>query len=614
MPPPAYTPTFERSACEFNQPEGREVRCGYLVVPENRANPSGQQVRIHVARFAPETTNPAPDPVVYLEGGPGGHALEGLEFSFEDRFAPLLSMREVIIFDQRGVGFSRPSLQCPEVRALAIEVLDDVLTAHEYTSREITALSACRDRLVADGADLSRYNSYTNAADVADLRIALGIAEWNLYGISYGTRLALTTMRDHPEGIRSVILDSTLPPDVDLPEQTPAAADRAFAALFDACATSPTCAATFPGLGADFEALQASLAAAPAPFEITDFLSGTSYPGVITGDDVSGLLFWSLYSEQLIPILPTVISDARAGDLAGLTRIASVAFTTAAFISDGMHFAVQCNEEYPFSTVAEVEAAVSAHPDVKALFGDTQGEFDLCAMWNSGTADRIEDAPVVSDIPALVMSGFFDPITPPAYGMRAAETLSRSYFFEFPGLGHGVSAAHECPLSMTLAFLDDPRTAPDSRCIDDMGDPGFLTPGSISLSLMPFTENIGGIMVSGVVPVGWDSAGFGQYAAPGLGDTAIVQQARTSQGVTVESMADGMRDFFEIDDWQESAYTNSRDWKVLEGTDGVLSYMIGLAEDNGLLLSVILEAPTQLLAEYASLAFYPALDAIHATL
>jgi pimeloyl-ACP methyl ester carboxylesterase len=551
---------------------------------------------------------------VYLEGGPGGHALAGLEFSFDDRFAPFLAQRDLIVFDQRGVGFSTPTLACPEIRDLDIDLLDDVLEPEEYTIREIVALQDCRGRLISEGVDLTQYNSRTNAADVADLRVALGLTEWNLYGISYGTRLALTAMRDNPEGIRSVILDSTVPPQADLVSSIPASADRAFDQFFAACGASPACQATFPNLEAGFFALQASLDAQPAQIEITDFLSGDSYPGVLTGDDVIGLMFQSLYSEQLIPILPDVITDARNGDLSGFEQLASLFFTNDRFISVGMYLAVQCNEEYPFSSVAALEGAVAAHPEVAALFGDIPGEFEECAVWGAGTADEIEDDPVVSDIRTLVLGGVFDPITPPEYGIQAAATLSNSFFFEFPGLGHGVSTAHPCPLAMSLGFLDNPSIAPDAACIADMDAPQFLTPGRLSVNLIPFEEELFDLTVTGLVPEGWDSAGFGQYTAPGLGDTAIVQQARLSgPGLTIESMAAGIGDFFDIPVWSESTYAGSRTWDLFEGTDGELMYLMGLAESGDFLLTVILAAPPDIFDEYRTLAFTPALDAIEAT-
>ncbi|MCA9925859.1 MAG: alpha/beta fold hydrolase, partial [Anaerolineales bacterium] len=226
-PEPAYEPVFETAACQFDEPEGHDVTCGYLIVPEDRSQPN-KTIRLHVAIFASESDNPAPDPVVYLEGGPGGDALEAMPFTFDDNFAPLLADRDVIIFDQRGTGYSEPSLACPESIEADLDIIDEVVPLEEEIDISLDAAAACYNRLVDEGVNLAAYNSLENAADVNDLRIALGYDEWNLYGISYGTKLAMTTMRDHPEGIRSVILDSPYPLSVSLTEDFPANAARAF--------------------------------------------------------------------------------------------------------------------------------------------------------------------------------------------------------------------------------------------------------------------------------------------------------------------------------------------------------------------------------------------------
>ncbi len=566
-------------------------------------------MRLHVAVFPAETQDPAADPVVYLEGGPGGHALETLVFSFDDRFAPFLARRDVIIFDQRGTGYSTPTLKCPELRELDIALLDEVLPATALTALQLEALGLCRSRLVGEGTDLGHYNSKTNAADVADLRVALGIAEWNLFGVSYGTRLALTIVRDHPDGIRSIILDSTVPPQIDLISETPSAIERSFQTLFLACSSDPACSATFPDLEQSLLALRDQLNAVPVDIEVTDFLTAASYPAVLTGDEVLSLLFESLYSESLIPELPNTIIDATLENYDGLAQLASLFFTTGPFLSLGMHLAVQCNEEYTFSSVPEVEASVAEFPYAAPLYPDVPGEFGICELWDAGNADPIEDLAVSSDIPALVLGGQFDPITPPRYGMIAAATLSRSYFFEFPRLAHGVATADECPLAITLAFLDTPRVEPDAGCVAAMGGTRFLTPGRLSVNLVPFEETGPVATVSGVVPEGWDSAG-GAYSAPGFGDTLILYRADPVAGATVQAIADFWADELEIGEWVTSSYENARRWDLLTGTDGELSFLVGVAEAGDFYLTVILQSPPELFGEYTDLVFLPALDAI----
>ena len=353
-PTPTPTPTpqaeFQLSGCEFEAPDTVDVLCGYLIVPEDRSDPDSQPISLHVAVFTSESEEPAPDPIVYLEGGPGGHALEIVPFIFEDRIAPFLTNRHFIVFDQRGVGYSEPNLDCPELIALTHETLDQQLSVEEQRAGGLSASLACRDRLIGEGVNLKAYTSAENAADLNALRQALGYEEWNLYGISYGTRLALTAMRDHPEGIRSVVLDSAYPLQVDLPTSLLSNADRAFSQLFGACRENPACSGAYPNLESTFFELVQRLNADPVVITITDPLSGEVLDYLLDGDRLMSFLFQSLYSELLIPLLPELIFDVEGGTYDQIGAILGLFQAQTGFTSHGMYDSVQCGEEVPFSS------------------------------------------------------------------------------------------------------------------------------------------------------------------------------------------------------------------------------------------------------------------------
>jgi pimeloyl-ACP methyl ester carboxylesterase len=241
-------PEYETVDCRFTIPQGTEVECGCMAVPEDRSQPDGNQVKIQFAIFKSTSSNPEPDPIVYLAGGPGEHALEAVSLTFDQRFAPLTANRDLIVFDQRGTGYSEPALNCPELIELSYEVLDQDLGNEEVLELENEATRACYERLIEQNINLSLYNSVESAADLNDLRLALGYEEWNLFGVSYGTRLALTAMRDYPDGIRSVILNSTVPLQADLYSEVPASFDRALNVLFDSCADNPVADNAYPDL------------------------------------------------------------------------------------------------------------------------------------------------------------------------------------------------------------------------------------------------------------------------------------------------------------------------------------------------------------------------------
>lgn len=524
---------FVEGRCEFDEPPGYQVDCGWLVAPEDRSDPAnGKTVRLHVAIFRSQVAGVPEDPIVYLEGGPGGDALEAVPFTFAQAFAPFLESRDFIMFDQRGTGFSSPSLACPETVELAFEQLDLDLDLDEALAQELAALEECHTRIVEE-AELSLYNSEASAADLADLRVVLGYEEWNLFGISYGTRLALTTMRDHPEGIRSVILDSTYPPQVSLPLEVGLNAARAFTVFFDACAEDPECSGAFPDLEARFFALVDALDAEPVMATLLDVFTLEEHDALVEGDALLGLLFQSLYSSELIPVLPGLIDDVENGDYQSLELLLSNFFANIEFISTGQTFAVQCREELPFTDPAELATAGDFDPYIKRIVesGGSTGPFalEVCELWDVGTADALENEPVASDIPTLVLAGEFDPITPPSWGVLAAETLANASFFEFPGLGHGTSVSDECALSIALEFLNDPSAEPDGSCVSAMSGPDFITGDepAAEIRLVPVTVESFGATIDTLVPDDWSELGSGVYlrGASGLDQTALLFQA-----------------------------------------------------------------------------------------
>ena len=307
---PSVKPSYEVAECKFTPPRGRNVECGYLTVPEDRSNSGGATIRLHVAVFKSASENPAADPIVYLEGGPGGSTLELISLTFNSFFAPLQRDRDLILFDQRGVGVSEPVLDCPEAVEAVYDSLGKDLSTEAWASRNTESACLCRDSLTDSGVNLSAYTSAENAADLNDLRQALGYQEWNLLGVSYGTKLALTAMRDFPQGIRSVILDSTYPPQVDAYSSIYSGADRAFAVLFDGCSADPVCDAAYPELETRFYELVDELEQNPVQLRIAHPLTGRSVRSVLDGDALVGFLFQSLYATDLIPTLPELIYDS----------------------------------------------------------------------------------------------------------------------------------------------------------------------------------------------------------------------------------------------------------------------------------------------------------------
>ncbi len=610
---------YEEASCEFDIPEGRDVTCGWLTVPEARNSPDDERtIRLHVAKFASDSDNPASDPVVYLAGGPGEDALETVPYAFESLFAPYLANHDFIMFDQRGTGYSEPSLACPEMRQTDFDLLEADVTVEEATVSIIESLLVCHDRLVTDGVNLSAYNSTANAADLNDLRLALGFDEWNLLALSYGTRLAQTAMRDYPDGLRSVILDSTYPLEANLLTDTSNNVARAYTELFDGCAADPICNEAYPELETTFFNLVEKHNNENIEITIADLFTGTTYDTAFTGDDLLGVLFQALYSTEMIPSLPQLISEIDRGNYATLSALMSSFLLNGEFFSIGMQFSVQCNEENIFTNEAEVMAAVEEHPELGSLFMNSPNlgppALEVCSFWGAGSADAIENEAVLSDIPTLILAGEYDPITPPAWGQQVQSHLSKASFYEFPGTGHGVSVSGECAVAIVESFLADPEGEPDAICLSTVGAPQFITlggEGAEVITLAPFTNSDFGI--AGVVPEGWDQVSPGAYSRGrgALDQTALVQQA--ASGVTTEQLLNALSDQLGLDEAPKSSGTYETavyTWTLYAVEAPGFLTMIGLTETDGTTVVVLLVSPANEQETLVNAVFFPALDAL----
>jgi len=193
-------PVFEEAECAFEIPEGFQPRCGYLIVPEDRSQPDGRTIRLHVAIFKSTNANPARDPVIHLIGGPGGSALNNAKWILMGGGTEILEQRGYILFDQRGTQYSDPYLYCLPYDEYLWDAHEQNISLAEYNAGALPILGACLEDWRSQGINIAAYNSAESAADMNDLRLALGYEQVNLYGISYGTRLALNIMRDYPEG------------------------------------------------------------------------------------------------------------------------------------------------------------------------------------------------------------------------------------------------------------------------------------------------------------------------------------------------------------------------------------------------------------------------------
>ena len=414
------------ASCDFIEPPAVSSRCGYLEVPERWDDPGdGDTLRLHVGIFSTGPKDTAP--IVYLEGGPGGDPLTNIAQSFDTFFGVLAAEHDIVVLGQRGTGLSEPHLQCEEVLELSLELLDETVDDAGELDAIGDAYAECASGFEGQGIDTSAYNSIQNASDVDALREALGFEQWNVLGVSYGTRLGQTLLRLHPEGVRAIVLDSVLPTERDPSVDQPVTAQRAFEQLWSGCATSSVCSGAFPDVEDRFFALVDQLDADPIELEVANIITSERYDARIDGDDLMELAFSALYSRAALAGLPELVAQLEVGDTSGLASLASQAITSEEFIASGMFWSVECNEEVPFISEDALAAGLTGDRRYDRL--RPQEALDLidtiCSVLDPGVAPPIEDEPVVSDVPALVLAGSYDPITPAREQQVGARRLRR---------------------------------------------------------------------------------------------------------------------------------------------------------------------------------------------
>jgi pimeloyl-ACP methyl ester carboxylesterase len=463
----AQVPRFESSSCAVQIPAGVKAECGNLFVPENRSKPNSRTIRLAVIIIKSTSQNPAPDPLLYTAGGPGVSSFGRARGA--KNLEPYTRERDFIIFEQRGTGYVEPSLPCPEVTNANRLSAEQNLSAKQALQKEVLAAKECRDRLIRENVDLSAYDSAASAADMEDLRRALGIKQWNLYGVSYSTRLMLNYIREYPQGVRSVILDSVLPPTVNYDETSTDAVVNSLDILFTHCSNNAKCSTAYPKLKSTFYSVIKSANKTPIVMNVTR--DGKNFAVKLDGTAIVDLAYNLLEDTGALTLIPYIIESVSKGNYEMLKPYAENKIKGGGFIW-GMRYSVWCREEMPFQNRRKIAAQATKHSEMKGF--NIQGAFpDICKIWNVPAASSIENQPVKSNIPAIIFSGEYDPDTPPAWGKLVASWFPNSYFYEVKSTSHGVLFGNRCAIEMAATFLNNPTAKPDATCLSKISPVDF---------------------------------------------------------------------------------------------------------------------------------------------
>lgn len=474
--------------CPIDVPDGAE--CGELVVPENHDEPDGPELRLPYVIIRNRSGSAEPDPVIFTTGGPGYSSLSSA-WGFAESATQW--HRDVIVFEQRGNRYARPALTCD------LSVLWD----------EVAGQTQCLDSIEAQGVDVTQYTAVDMADDIVALRRALGYEQWNLYGTSFSTSLMLMVMETDPEGIRSVVLSSVKPPNETVFAHESESPLRAVEVMLDACEADDECRAAYPELEADLLSLIRRLGREPIPLEVEVPGRDGSIPVELDGD---APISWIVINQMYGPVfpdhgaasLPLLITRAEAGDTTPIERAARSYWWSWLGNSNwawGVMFAVNCQEDLPAAGNAPTTSELEAR-EILGGFARSSAQRDICAAWDLAAQGPARSEPVESDIPALVMAGSFDPVTPPAWSRATAEHLTAGQYVEFAGHGHNVTEANPCAANLIAAFLDEPRAELDTNCLADTPGPSFVVPDDL-YSSSNFSRSRDEVSIGAPEGVGW---------------------------------------------------------------------------------------------------------------
>ena len=440
-----------------------DVGCGIVRVPEDRAKSSGRQidVRVVVAR-ATGAQRVSTDAFVLLAGGPGQAGTEMGEFATQ-AFGKVREHRDIVLVDARGTGASN-SLRCALMRRPS-----DFVGSTLYPP---ASLELCRDSL-SRVADLTRYTTADIADDLDVVRQSLGYRQLNLYGTSYGSRLAFVYLRRHPSSVRAMVLKAVAPTTLIAPMNYAEDAERAFGLLVRDCRTDTTCVNAFPSPRADLDTVLARAARGAIKAAVPNRTGGIDTL-VMSRDAIAGSMLTLMQSASQRAQLPGLLHQAAAGDANGLASIVLlVRRTLDAALSSGMHLSVSCSDDG-----GRLDLAAAERQDASTFLGASRVRMlaDACREWRMPPADPQAGASVRSNAPVLLVSGELDPNTPPRHANLALRTLPNARHVVLAGVSHGWSGVETCGAQFVADFIARASVKDlDVSCATTSSAPPFVT-------------------------------------------------------------------------------------------------------------------------------------------
>ena len=434
--------SLELTDCRISAGPGASsmaARCGTMTRPLDPTGVVPGEIELRVAVVPALNLTPEPDPLVPIAGGPGQGSVQfytAYYWAFED----VRRNRDILLIDQRGTGESA-TMDC--------EFDDDILEGEYSVEVTVEYTERCLEQLPHDP---RFFTTSVAVTDMEAVRDALGYPALNLYGVSYGTRVAQHFARRYPDSTRTVVIDGVVPPQLSLGPEIATESQKAVDNILARCAEDDACNERFPGVAADFERVVAELRAAPVTIDVPNPSTGRPENLKFGEGELAGAIRLLAYHPNSIALMPLLIHEAGKGNYVPLgSQFMMTMIAMADAMSLGMHNSVMCTEDVPFYDKSSI--------DYDGLAASYMGTFQLdaleaiCSVWPAGPVDDEFKVPLATDLPVLLLSGDADPITPPRYADLAAVDLENATHLIGKHQGHGQISVG-CTPQLVADFID----------------------------------------------------------------------------------------------------------------------------------------------------------------
>lgn len=474
-PEKTYAENITTNDCWFEQKDDWPVsECGILKVPEDYSKPQGREVELPFIIFKANEPKKETYPLVVAGGGGPGGALgisEENKHTFDESAwvnwysSTIDTGRDLILIDNRGVGSSVPRLDCYEVKEASLESLGKQQTVDDVVKLTRESFGACKKRLIESGIDISQYHIINAARDLEELRIGLAVDQLNIYGGSYGTRIALEFERLYPDSTRALILDGIYPQSVKAFEDEPRHNSEAMMRVINKCQEDSDCFGEFGfNLEERLSTFLKQLEENPITVHVTSPVDYDPIDVVVTPDVFFDSLFSMMYDETVISYMPKYMYATFRGNTDYLTELVRDYYINEIVINsqdEGAYASYSCFDEIPFNDFTAARDSLNKYPyqhySNKFVFAISEA---ICEAWEVPVATAEFKNKYNINAPVLIYSGELDPVTPAELAEPVIENARKSWDLEWPNIAHGVMYSSDCADWTAQAFLNDPESYP----------------------------------------------------------------------------------------------------------------------------------------------------------